>query len=54
MIDFDSISTREWIRIYEILDDDGHLSESGKEELKRLNSCVYVKNVLGEVRKELK
>lgn len=40
MIDFDSISTGDWKRIYEILEDDKHLSELGKKELKRLEGYI--------------
>jgi hypothetical protein len=36
MMDTDRFNLNDWIVIYELLDDDGHLSVIGKEELDRL------------------
>jgi hypothetical protein len=36
MIDLDSLSWTDWIAIYEVLDSDGHLSENGLKELRRI------------------
>ena len=36
MIEFDLFKLADWIRVYELLESDGHLSVLGKDELERM------------------